>query len=492
MTVDPVGISRMPAERSRARAAVLSTFFSWDNLTLNSVSALGGGVTLSAGYSYILNGDNPDPIAKNLYLGHINAAGGSVSANATGDIDVLVGNAGSNFGTGASFTAGAGHRWAIWAPDPSKVIGAPTDYDFKHYNMQYSTANQQYNTTAGPLMEAGNGLFYASTPTITVGLTGTVSKIYNATTTADLSLVTFSAANGAIDGDDVVVGNKPALGSFDTKDVGTGKTVTASGLTLTALDAAEKPVYGYIFSGTASGAVGEITSATLGFSGFAANNKVYDATRAATVTGTLTGVFAGDDVSVTSPGATFADKNVGTGKAVSLGTIALAGVDARNYIFTAPLGVALTADITKAELNVTDLVAKNKVYDGTATAKITGTLAGLLEGDVVNLASSSVFADRHVGVQKAVNVSGLALLGDDAGNYKLTLPAPGSVKANITQLASVDWVGGTDNKWSTAANWSGGAVPDRANVAAVNLGNAAVVYAQARPRPRPTPPSSTN
>ena len=40
-------------------------------------------------------------------------------------------------------------------------------------------------------------------------------------------------------GDDVTLDTSGATGTFDTKDVGTGKTVTVTGLTLTGADAGE-------------------------------------------------------------------------------------------------------------------------------------------------------------------------------------------------------------------------------------------------------------
>ena len=51
---------------------------------------------------------------------------------------------------------------------------------------------------------------------------------------------------------------------------------------------------------------------------------------------------------------TFANKNVGTGKTVTVSGLSLDGPDAGNYVLTAP---ALMADITPATLTVTGLTA---------------------------------------------------------------------------------------------------------------------------------------
>ena len=83
--------------------------------------------------------------------------------------------------------------------------------------------------------------------------------------------------------------------------------------------------------------------------GLQAESKTYDGTAAAVITGTpaLSGLMAGDDVTVDASraAAAFADADAGTGKAVLLSGYALTGADAANYTLIAqPAGI--TADIT--------------------------------------------------------------------------------------------------------------------------------------------------
>ena len=113
--------------------------------------------------------------------------------------------------------------------------------------------------------------------------------------------------------------------TFGSKNVGTGKTVTLSGATLTGTDAGN---YNLTSVGTTTADI-----ATIAVSGsFTASDKVYDGTTVATVTGrSLTGVLAGDVVSLSGGTATFGDKNVGTGKTVTLSGAVLAGADKDNY-----------------------------------------------------------------------------------------------------------------------------------------------------------------
>jgi autotransporter-associated beta strand protein len=101
---------------------------------------------------------------------------------------------------------------------------------------------------------------------------------------------------------------------------------------------------------------------------------------------------------------------------------------------------ALSQTVNPATLTVTNLVALNKVYDGTTNATLNATnagLSGMLNGDSVTLVTSSAagyFANADVGANKAVTVTGCASAGADAGNYTLVQPA--GLTANILALVT--------------------------------------------------------
>jgi hypothetical protein len=76
------------------------------------------------------------------------------------------------------------------------------------------------------------------------------------------------------------------------------------------------------------------------------------------------------------------------------------------------------------------LTAQDKVYDGTTSAIVNGSLNGLITGDQVNLNAQGQFADKNAGSNKNVNVSG-NLSGTDAGNY--SLQANSQTQANISK-----------------------------------------------------------
>lgn len=89
-------------------------------------------------------------------------------------------------------------------------------------------------------------------------------------------------------------------------------------------------------------------------SGITAANKEYDGSTTATPTGTavINGKVGSDGVTVTAGTATFADKNVGTGKTVTFTGYSLSGADAGNYNLKAQ-PASVMANITAKDVKLT-------------------------------------------------------------------------------------------------------------------------------------------
>jgi len=188
------------------------------------------------------------------------------------------------------------------------------------------------------------------------------------------------------------------------------------------------------YSVTFVGANFAITAKSVTITGVSVANREYNGRTSATVTGTaiVSGKVGNDDVTVTGGIASFADKNVGTGKPVTFSGFSLDGADADNYEFTAqPANV--TADIIAKPVIITGVSAANKEYDGTATATVTGilTVSVIVSGDDVAAICTASFADKNVGTGKPVTFN-CSLSGTGAGNYTLSTQ-PASVTADITQ-----------------------------------------------------------
>jgi trimeric autotransporter adhesin len=275
---------------------------------------------------------------------------------------------------------------------------------------------------------------------VSVGGITASNKVYDGTT--DATLNTGSAALvGVAPGDGVTLVTSNAKGTFASKDAGTGKVVTVSGLSLSGAAASN-----YVLVQPTTTA--DITAATLTGS-ITASNKVYDGTVTASVapagvTGVissddvslvaskgqfaaatatvapagLTGVIGSDVVSLVASNGQFADKNVGVGKTVTA-DLSLAGTDAGNYVLSSTTA-STTADITAAHLTVGSITASDKEFDDTADATIiASSLDGVFGTDDVSLTVGAAnFATSSPGTW-LVTAANLGLTGTDAVNYVL-------------------------------------------------------------------------
>ena len=263
------------------------------------------------------------------------------------------------------------------------------------------------------------------------------NKPYDGTTIATLN-TTSATLNGVLplDASNVTLATSAATGTFADKSVGTAKLVTVGGLTLSGNAA---PNYTLAQPTTSA----SITALSLTASGITAANKPYDGTTSATLNtagATLNGVLPADTGNVTvvtsTATGTFADKNVGTAKLVTVSGLTLSGSAAPNYTLVQP---TTSASITALGLTVAGVTAANRPYDGTMSATLTtsgATLIGVLPVDAGNVTlvtsgATGSFADRNVGTAKLVVVSGLTLSGTAAGDYTLAQP---TTSASITAL----------------------------------------------------------
>ncbi|MBL8646305.1 MAG: hypothetical protein JNL46_03555, partial [Sphingosinicella sp.] len=210
-------------------------------------------------------------------------------------------------------------------------------------------------------------------------------------------------------------------------NAGTGKAVTVTGDTVS-ISGTDADNYDLGFDpALLSGLAIDIAARTLNITAVAALDKVYDGTRTAALTITATGLVGGDDAAF-GYDARFADKNVGAGKPVTVvDSIRLSGADAGNYVIVldpALLG-SLSADITAKTLSITDVLALAKTYNGSRDADLAFVTDDIVGGDSVGFGYEALFADKNAGADKAIDVTGSAvvLTGADAGNYALSLDA---------------------------------------------------------------------
>ena len=115
-------------------------------------------------------------------------------------------------------------------------------------------------------------------------------------------------------------------------------------------------------------------------------------------------------------------KNVGANKAIALVSTTptyLNGAKEENYVVTLVGEDALTASITKKELDVNYTVAQSKAYDNAVSAEVTfNAFVGLVGSDDVNAVLSASYNDKNVESASEITVS-IGVEGEDALNYEL-------------------------------------------------------------------------
>jgi YDG domain/Bacterial Ig-like domain (group 3)/MBG domain (YGX type) len=253
-----------------------------------------------------------------------------------------------------------------------------------------------------------NGTLTVTPKTLTASITA-ANKVYDGTTTAT---ATNQPLSGVVNGDSVSLTG--GIATFANKNVGTSKTVTDTGLSLTGTGAGN-----YQLASTTVTTTANITPLALTITAVA-NTKAYDATTAAAATPTITsGSLQGSDTANFTE--TYPSKNVGTNLVLTPSGTVNDGNNGNNYTYT--FNTVSTGAITPAALTLT-AVTNTKVYDGTTTAAAIPTVSGLKGSDTVtNL--TETYASPNVGTGITLNVAATYTIndGNNGGNYAVSLVA---------------------------------------------------------------------
>lgn len=236
----------------------------------------------------------------------------------------------------------------------------------------------------------------------------TSSKVYDGTTS--VAAPTFSF-DGQVLGEDVRV---TATATYDSPTAGNVKQITVA----YALEGTDKGNYLKPIDPAAT-FMGVISKKQLTASGTELTlTKVYDGNTAAaiTVSGTLSGIAAGDavDFSVT---AAYTSETAGESKDIIV-VYSLTGDAKDNYV--KPESYVRVGVIQKRQLQVTTptTVATTKIYDRTLSAQITqySSLSGVIPGDTVTLATTAAYVTKSAEIDKSIWVH-YAIDGADKSNY---------------------------------------------------------------------------
>src|SRR3990167_2648969 len=304
------------------------------------------------------------------------AANLDVTLTLTTGTGTLVGTATLNIGTGAT---------------------TPGTVTFTNLTVNKFGTGKQLTAAASGLTSVVSNDFEITKKTLTATLTAD-NKIYDGLTSATITGRTF---DGLEFSDVVTVTDGTA--TFDTKDVGASKVVSATGLIL----GSESVAVNYIFNGEAVGAA-NITPKPITVTPNASQTKVYG--QADPTFLYISDPLIGGD-GFTGALSRVAGDDVGT-YAYALGTLSAGG----NYALTlAPETFAITQKL----LTVT-AAGVSREYDQTTNATVTLSSANEETGDgLVYAYTSASFLDKTAANGKTVNVSGISISGAKAGNYNL-------------------------------------------------------------------------
>ncbi len=271
-------------------------------------------------------------------------------------------------------------------------------------------------------VEGANGRRMPVTATVTAS-----DKTYDGNATATIASC---ALSGSLAGDATRVSCSAVSASFSDANAGTGKSVTASGISLSGEASGN-----YVLSSTTVTTTANVSRKTA-TAGVTVSDKDYDLKAAASITScSLSGALAGDSGSVSCSAATasFSDPNAGKGKAVTASGISLSGGASGNYVLSST--TATTTASIHPKTATAGVTASHKTYDGMSAAAIASCApSGVLAGDsgrVSCSADSAAFADARVGTGKAVRATGIRLSGSASGNYAITSTTATSA-ANIS------------------------------------------------------------
>jgi hypothetical protein len=376
------------------------------------------------------------------------ANGAAVSAAGTGDALQLIDSGNFTNDDGArALTVTGGGRWLVWSVSRSNDMRGGLAPGFIQYGATYGVAT--------PADAIHNGLLYSMAgDSLIASLTGTVSKVYDTTNVATLAAANYTTA-GEFTGDTVTL-NDPTAGTFDTIHVGTGKTVTATGVAIVSVTNGSATVYGdTLASTTVTGAIGTITPATLTAGLTGTVSKTYDTTKSATLAAnnyTLSGVLGSDAVTLNEPTAgTYDTIHVGTGKTVTVNGLSISGTNSSDYQLVSTTADGAVGTITPAMLSAALTGTVAKIYDTTTAATLVAnyyTLGGVLGSDAVTLndPTTGTYDTIHVGTGKTITVNGLAISGANSSDYQLVSTTAEGAVGTITAATLIAGLTGTVSK----------------------------------------------
>ena len=265
------------------------------------------------------------------------------------------------------------------------------------------------------------------------------------------------------DGSDVELAGA-VTGTYADKNAGKDKEVTFQNLALTGTGAKNYTIKKARGVGTI--APKQLTLDLVGSTRF---NKTYDGNANVTQSltkgthYTLTGFVTGEGtgIELASSTGTYTDKNAAADKAVTFGGLTLTGAGAGNYTLdkTALTGIGT---IVRRALTLGAVAAQTKTYDGNTladTSKFRAALNNVVAGEensVKATATGAAYNSKNVAAASAIDYTGVALRGAEAGNYSLAATTAQGTGTITKRALTVDTVAAQSKTYdgTTAADTS--------------------------------------
>lgn len=330
-------------------------------------------------------------------------AGRTAAAGTASGGDIIVSGA-------PTLSVGTGGQIQLFTGSVSGSTGLTDLVGFGTGRFRYNSDETTTNYTAALGPDVAHAIYREN-----IALTGSASD--STITYGDATPTSATGVSGAVNGDTVVL------------DV-TSPSYAGSGALNVGSYAISTNALGYDVSAVTGGTL-TVEAKTINASGAAADDRTYDGTTSATLSGALAlsagGVVAGDDVSLSgAASASFADANAGSGKAVSISGVTLSGADAGNYVLTLP---GLSADITRRVVGV----SATRAYDGTTDLTGDVTVTTGVAGETLGYSGATALG-AHVAT--AGNFINALTLTDGTGlatNYALPVLNVVNAPVAITQ-----------------------------------------------------------
>ena len=328
------------------------------------------------------------------------------------------------------------------------VTGGLGTGDTAAFSESYDTKNMGAGktlTATGSVNDGSGGNNYTvSFATNTTGaVTARAITVTAATITKGYDGTTASTVNPTVTGGSLASGDIVAFSeTFDTKNVGTGKTLTPGGCVNDGNGGAN---YTVTFTNNTSG---DVTARALTV---VANTsaKVYDGTTSSAAIPTITGgTLAPGDMAAFSE--TFNNRNAGAGKTLLSGGTVNDGNGGNNYTVTFTNNT--TGDVTARVILVT-AVAATKTYDGTTTSSATPTVSEQTVATGDTAAFSESYDTRNAGTGKTLTAAGSVNDGNGGANYQVTFmtSTAGAVTARPITVTAATGTKTYDGMTSSAA-----------------------------------------